>query len=525
MAHSYRSCLLAVLSLTLLAGLVGCNSDDGGVAPGPILNLSTASLAFTGVAGGANPPSQRVTVTNGGTGDMTFTATKTAAWISLVPNTSNTIYVEVYTTDLDAGEYNDTIIVSSPQASNSPRRVAVKLTIAHGLAVNPGSFRFTALRNGDNPPVKKLAIINNGGGGIDYTITGTGSWITLSKVAGVATDTVEVGAASSTLASGVYSGRLTVASPQTANQVIVTCSLMVSSWDRQELGLYFDLRDVDFVDAAHGWLTGFIGNNPGHVGVIMATSDSSRTWQQVHLENNTNMGGISMIDENKGWAVGDSAVLLKTINGVDWTRVTDLPVADSINLWHVLFVSANRGWIIGTNGTILHTNDGGTSWLPQNSSVDVSLAGVYFVDENEGWIVGNNGRILHTTLAGHDWTLQASGTISDLWGIYFADSQNGWVVGRDGILLHTTNGGQNWLSSFPGPTVQFQQITFADDALHGWIVGQTGTIMYTADGGATWNQQLTGVTNWLFDVHFFDTNRGLVVGQEGLVLKTLGGGF
>src|SRR5512144_1285838 len=153
---------------------------------------------------------------------------------------------------------------------------------------------------------------------------------------------------------------------------------------------------MDFTDEQHGWIAGFVGNNPGHVGVILYSNDSGATWEQVHLENNTNLGGVDMIDQNKGWAVGDSAVLLKTLNGVDWSRVTDIPVGDSINLWRVHFVTPTRGWIAGTRGIILHTNDGGDTWSVQASGVDVSLANMFFVDENEGWIVGNNGKILHT---------------------------------------------------------------------------------------------------------------------------------
>ena len=57
----------------------------GPPAPAPVLTTSPASLTFSGVAGGANPAAQNVSVTNTGGGTLSYTATDNQTWITESP--------------------------------------------------------------------------------------------------------------------------------------------------------------------------------------------------------------------------------------------------------------------------------------------------------------------------------------------------------------------------------------------------------------------------------------------------------
>jgi photosystem II stability/assembly factor-like uncharacterized protein len=49
--------------------------------------------------------------------------------------------------------------------------------------------------------------------------------------------------------------------------------------------------------------------------------------------------------------------------------------------------------VIGRNGTILRTDDGGLTWIEQESGTKQNLYGLYFV-KKVGWAVGGDGMLL-----------------------------------------------------------------------------------------------------------------------------------
>jgi len=75
--------------------------------------------------------------------------------------------------------------------------------------------------------------------------------------------------------------------------------------------------------------------------------------------------------------------------------------------------------------------------LPQGNN----LHDVFFPFSNIGWAVGDYGTILYSDNGGASWVLQNSGTKNPLYSVYFTDAYNGWVVGLYGTILHTTDGG------------------------------------------------------------------------------------
>jgi hypothetical protein len=82
-----------------------------------------------------NAVEQTFTVSNIGTGTLTYTIADDAAWLSVSPDAgssdglADTITVTYNTAGLPVDAYTATITVTSPEATNSPQAVAVTLTV------------------------------------------------------------------------------------------------------------------------------------------------------------------------------------------------------------------------------------------------------------------------------------------------------------------------------------------------------------------------------------------------------------
>jgi hypothetical protein len=100
----------------------------------PVIGLSVTSLAYTGTAGGANPSNQSFTISNTGTGTLTWSAGDNATWLTLSPATgtnTGTVTGSVNLSGLAAGTYSGTITVAATGATSKTLPVA--------LTVNPGT--------------------------------------------------------------------------------------------------------------------------------------------------------------------------------------------------------------------------------------------------------------------------------------------------------------------------------------------------------------------------------------------------
>jgi len=61
---------------------------------------------------------------------------------------------------------------------------------------------------------------------------------------------------------------------------------------------------------------------------------------------------------------------------------SEKPVQLKDSLFGVDFVGETHGWAVGYYGRIVHTNDGGNTWVYQESGTENLLTGVDFVDQN-----------------------------------------------------------------------------------------------------------------------------------------------
>ncbi len=200
------------------------------VSPAPTIALSSATLSFSGVQGGANPASQTLALSNSGGGTLAWTGTAGTTsggnWLSVTPASGTgaaTLTVAVNTAGLNPGTYNGTVRVAATGATNTPQTVNVTLTVTPSgtptIALGPGALQFLAALA--NPAAQTFQIQNTGTGILNWTAAAAtqsgGNWLAVSPTSGTAPATVSVMITSASLAAGVYTGSITITAPAGSN--------------------------------------------------------------------------------------------------------------------------------------------------------------------------------------------------------------------------------------------------------------------------------------------------------------------
>ncbi len=206
------------------------------VTPGTI-SVSPTSLTFTQIVGSTAPPSQDVTVT-GTPGALAFTVTtatdnNSGSWLSAAPASGTTtaaVHVSASAGSLTVGQYTGTVTIN---ASGSTQKVKVTLNVVppQTLTVSPTSLSFS-YTIGLPAPASQTVQLSASGGLAQFVTTAStkdgGTWLTVTPTSGTTPATLTVGINTTGLTAGNYTGTITIASPNTLTQPIVTVNLTVS---------------------------------------------------------------------------------------------------------------------------------------------------------------------------------------------------------------------------------------------------------------------------------------------------------
>ena len=275
----------------------GTTASFANVTP-PTLALNVNSLSYQAIAGGSNPPSQNISVSNSGTGTMNWTASSNAGWLTVTPasgTNAGTIQASVNIAGLNSGTYNANITVSAAGANNSPQVVGVTLVVTSPiLGVSPSSVTFNGFQGQGNPSPVPLNITNQGTGVVNWsaTVSPANSWLSLSSTSGTAPSSPNVQANISGLGAGSYSGSITVSAPGASNApqtIPVTLNisgLLMSStgtlqgWANSPLGLAQDWSIVN----------GAIQNNGGGHTQIYA---GDANWSNYDMKVDVKLASLS----------------------------------------------------------------------------------------------------------------------------------------------------------------------------------------------------------------------------------------
>jgi photosystem II stability/assembly factor-like uncharacterized protein len=304
------------------------------------------------------------------------------------------------------------------------------------------------------------------------------------------------------------------------------------NWVRMD-SISFNNYAIHFVDdmtgfAAGGYFDPYWGIAPGH---IYSTYDGGMTWQKSNTYQRV-FYGLAFPDIHTGIAVGDDGIILKTPDqGVTWQTYSE--VYEGLN--KIIFTDENTGYACGSSGTVLSTSNGGSTW--QNISFDepfhVYLTDIQFISTDTGFISGTSfGRPidrLYTTYDGSkSWRLDSLDVGKEFQRIWFRSSTHAFALAAfsstQGRLYTSVDKGFTWTPVNLGPYPIFWDIAFSDD-LTGIIVGNEGTILRTDDGGISWDPVSSGTTESLHKIWFYNAATGYIIGGNEILLKTDDGGL
>ncbi|MEK7775656.1 MAG: hypothetical protein AAB305_07210, partial [Candidatus Zixiibacteriota bacterium] len=169
------------------------------------------SLHFSGITGGSFPASQSFVVTSDNK-VLSLSIIESVSWIVPTPlsgSTPRTVTVGINTNFMAAGDYKDSVMVSSGGAINSPQWVVVTLHLdppPPTIGYSPAGFNFNAVANGANPASKSLNVFNNGTSGstLNWSVAKSQNWLGLSPTLGTDNGSVTVSCDITGLAFGDY---------------------------------------------------------------------------------------------------------------------------------------------------------------------------------------------------------------------------------------------------------------------------------------------------------------------------------
>lgn len=173
-----------------------------------------------------------------------------------------------------------------------------------------------------------------------------------------------------------------------------------------------------------------------------------------------------------------------------------------------------------------------TYWTYKNPApLGIITNDIDYVNDQVGYACGDAGVIARTTDGGHTWVYDYLPTREVLYSIQFVNATTGYAVGDAGCVVKTVNGGITWTLTGTRPVaLQLTNLHFFD-ANTGIVVGNTSgtsaTIFKTTDGGNTWTSLAAGfpVQNKNIQaIAFLDANVGYASGVSGLVARTTDGG-
>ena len=166
----------------------------------PVMTLSSASLSFSGTAGGSNPAAQTVNVSNTGSGTMSWSASSNQAWLTVSPasgSNAGTLSIGTNLSGMAAGPYSGTITVSAAGATGSPKTIAVNLTVAAPappvMTLSSASLSFSGTAGGSNPAAQTVNVSNTGSGTMSWSASSNQAWLTVSPASGSNAGTLSIG--------------------------------------------------------------------------------------------------------------------------------------------------------------------------------------------------------------------------------------------------------------------------------------------------------------------------------------------
>ena len=224
----------------------------------------------------------------------------------------------------------------------------------------------------------------------------------------------------------------------------------------------------------------------GERGHVLISDDDGATWTQVVVPTRSTLTGVSMLDRERGWAVGHDAVILRTVDGGQtWERVHWAPEEET-PLFDVWFADADEGCAIGAYGSYYVTDDGGDSWSFEpisESGFDPHLHRLAESADGGRFYIAAEAGILYRSDDGRaTWQELPSPYEGSYFGVLPLEGDAVLLYGLRGHLFRSEDAGESWTEVDTGTSAMLTDgIVLFDGTIV--VVGLGGTVLISEDGG------------------------------------------
>ncbi len=268
---------------------VGSRIKIGNPSEPSTIDVNPGSFQFSAIEGAINPPLQSLNIQNIGLGTLNWSATFSASWLSVAPSSGTAPSVTQVTANsigLGVGAYFDTILISDPNATNSPVAIPVELVVSPPpptISVSQTTFFFNAIADSTNPPTQNLLIRNTTNGSLNWQATNSENWLTVTPTSGGDSTNVTLSVDIVGLPFGDYTDTIIITDPNATNDPVrvavnlsVASDLPIIALDPDTLYVVVDLNSAALQSGAQLFDTAYFGiGNEGAGSMTYSLSESS----------------------------------------------------------------------------------------------------------------------------------------------------------------------------------------------------------------------------------------------------------
>lgn len=256
---------------------------------------------------------------------------------------------------------------------------------------------------------------------------------------------------------------------------------------------------------------------------------SAQNWEQLTIPTTQDIVSSSFVSDTEGWigfknASSTATIYHTTDGGANWSAIS-VP-GSSPGSSYVCFVTSSTGYVV-ISDKAYKTVNGGSTWT-QISLPGEAVYKPFFLNENTGFIAGK-GEVFKTIDGGNQWIAYPDVKLKDM---HFLNDSDGFGSHDSFFLWSTTNGGESWefISDINGCCYDYYAVYY----------NPAGYLTYTGSGenvfgeytsfiggnalsiyGDSYTSEVIGS---LFDLKWYNSNRGYAAGQSGIVVFTENGG-
>ena len=271
---------------------------------------------------------------------------------------------------------------------------------------------------------------------------------------------------------------------------------------------------IQMINSNTGYLSGYISttNAPlGTRGYLYRTENGGANWTRVNNLVAGKLKKVQMMSATVGYAIGESGLALRTIDGITWDLMNTYGIAVVGEFADLYFTSASSGRFITKTGMILTTANGNSvSPVPSFTTVQLAMpSGVTgsIINVTSMQDVGGTNTLYTVTISGAPAYDAIFNTINstnvstlekvvgaDLTTVYYYSATDGYAAGVDGniVKLFTPASGTVHVQSMVKSNLKgiIKQLYFLN-ATRGMAFVDDGSpltrIYSTFDGGITWD--------------------------------------